>query len=134
MLLSALRSANGEFLLNGHYQVSVFRQLISVQDTVLEYSGSDNVIERINGTGPLRSDIYVHVLSVGNLYPPDIHYEFMVPIHNMQSGSYQSAQSSYYWRFNEHWSECSALCQGQQIVTIFSHETLTYARFSCRLN
>uniref|UniRef100_A0A914RCH5 ADAMTS/ADAMTS-like Spacer 1 domain-containing protein n=1 Tax=Parascaris equorum TaxID=6256 RepID=A0A914RCH5_PAREQ len=51
-------------------------------DAVLEYSGSDNVVERINGTGPIRSDIYVHVLSVGNLYPPDIHYEFMVPNQN----------------------------------------------------
>uniref|UniRef100_A0A9J2P3P8 Peptidase M12B domain-containing protein n=1 Tax=Ascaris lumbricoides TaxID=6252 RepID=A0A9J2P3P8_ASCLU len=110
----ALRSANGEFLLNGHYQVSVFRQLISVQDAVLEYSGSDNVVERINGTGPIRSDIYVHVLSVGNLYPPDIHYEFMVPNQNVQGGNYHSTQNSYYWRFNDHWSECSALCQGRQ--------------------
>lgn len=50
----ALRSANGDFLLNGHYQVSVFRQQISLQDTVLEYSGSDYVVERINGTGPIR--------------------------------------------------------------------------------
>ncbi|VDK44900.1 unnamed protein product [Anisakis simplex] len=80
----ALRTANGEFLLNGHYQVSVFKQHISVQDTVLEYSGSDNVIERINGTGPIRMDIFLHVLSVGSINPPDIHYEFMVPNQNVE--------------------------------------------------
>ncbi|ETN76921.1 ADAM-TS Spacer 1 [Necator americanus] len=53
-LLVALRASNGEFLLNGHYQVSVFRQQIPIQDVILEYSGSDNVVERINGTGPIR--------------------------------------------------------------------------------
>lgn len=135
----ALRNANGEFLLNGHYQVSVFRQQISIQDTVLEYSGSDHVVERINGTGPIRlicksllfiyfsfkqeveifcftinicrSDIYLHVLSVGNLYPPDIHYEFMVPAQNVRFG-YEASVTNYYWRISERWSECSSLCQG----------------------
>uniref|UniRef100_A0A1I7XFA5 GON domain-containing protein n=1 Tax=Heterorhabditis bacteriophora TaxID=37862 RepID=A0A1I7XFA5_HETBA len=50
----SLRAANGDFLLNGHYQVSVFRQQIPIQDVILEYSGSDNIVERINGTGPIR--------------------------------------------------------------------------------
>lgn len=68
----------GEFLLNGHYQVSVFRQQLSILDVVLEYSGSDHAVERINGTGPLKSDVYLHVLSVGNLNIPNIHYKFMV--------------------------------------------------------
>ncbi|EPB74850.1 thrombospondin type 1 domain protein [Ancylostoma ceylanicum] len=76
----SLRASNGEFLLNGHYQVSVFRQQIPIQDVILEYSGSDNVVERINGTGPIRIDIYVHVLSVGNLLPPDISYEYMTAV------------------------------------------------------
>lgn len=53
-ILAALRGANGDFLLNGHYQVSVFRQQISLQDTILEYSGSDHAVEKINGTGPTR--------------------------------------------------------------------------------
>ncbi|KAI6223543.1 BMA-GON-1, isoform e [Aphelenchoides fujianensis] len=66
----ALRTSTGEFLLNGQYQVSVFRQQIPILDTVLEYSGSDHTVERINGSGPIHSDIYVHVLSVGNLNPP----------------------------------------------------------------
>lgn len=51
--ISALRGSNGEFLLNGHYQVSVFRQQIAIFDTVLDYSGSDHAVERINGTGKL---------------------------------------------------------------------------------
>lgn len=50
----SLRAANGEFLLNGHFQVSVFRQQIPILDGVLDYSGSDNIVERINGTGPIR--------------------------------------------------------------------------------
>lgn len=135
----ALRNANGEFLLNGHYQVSVFRQQISIQDTVLEYSGSDHVVERINGTGPIRlvykarrrnermncftinvsrTDIYLHVLSVGNLYPPDIHYEFMVPAQNVRFG-YEASVTNYYWRISERWSECSSLCQGCFLANIF---------------
>lgn len=82
----ALRTSTGEFLLNGQYQVSVFRQQIPIQDTVLEYSGSDHSIERINGTGPLRSDIYVHVLSVGNLNPPHVRYKYMLPKAQQQTG------------------------------------------------
>uniref|UniRef100_A0A914I9K3 Caspase family p10 domain-containing protein n=1 Tax=Globodera rostochiensis TaxID=31243 RepID=A0A914I9K3_GLORO len=37
----ALRTFTGEFLLNGQYQVPLFRQQIPILDTVLEYSGSD---------------------------------------------------------------------------------------------
>jgi thrombospondin motif-containing protein 9 len=58
--------------------VSVFRQQIPILDTVLEYSGSDHALERINGTGPIHQDIYVHVLSVGSLKPPNIRYKYMI--------------------------------------------------------
>uniref|UniRef100_A0A7E4W1Q7 Peptidase M12B domain-containing protein n=1 Tax=Panagrellus redivivus TaxID=6233 RepID=A0A7E4W1Q7_PANRE len=107
----ALRASNGEFLLNGQYQVSVFRQQISVQDTVLEYSGSDHSVERINGTGPIRSDIYLHVLSVGNLNPPDIHYKYMVPREN---SPVHRPSAQFYWRFSDQYTECSKICQGTQ--------------------
>ncbi|VDL72102.1 unnamed protein product [Nippostrongylus brasiliensis] len=66
----SLRAANGEFLLNGHYQVSVFRQQIPIQDVILEYSGSDNVVERINGTGPIRvhlSEVLLKPITIGVL-------------------------------------------------------------------
>ncbi len=51
---AALRSADGTFLLNGHYQVSVYRMQMPVQDVIIEYSGSAHVVERINATGPIR--------------------------------------------------------------------------------
>lgn len=109
---AALRAANGEFLLNGHFQVSLARQQIAFQDTVLEYSGSDAIVERINGTGPIRSDIYVHVLSVGS-HPPDISYEYMTaatpntvirPVHS----------NFYLWRLSDQWTDCDRACRGQQ--------------------
>jgi hypothetical protein len=113
----ALRTSTGEFLLNGQYQVSVFRQQIPIQDTVLEYSGSDHSVERINGTGPLRSDIYVHVLSVGNLNPPHVRYKYMLPKQQLgrQPSQIRLQPSNYYWSFAEQWSQCSAKCQGTQI-------------------
>lgn len=108
----SLRASNGEFLLNGHYQVSVFRQQIPIQDVILEYSGSDNVVERINGTGPIRIDIYVHVLSVGNLLPPDISYEYMTAVESPLTRS--PALSNYQWRVGEQWTTCDSVCQGTQ--------------------
>ncbi|CAJ0931148.1 unnamed protein product, partial [Mesorhabditis belari] len=121
----SLRSASGEYLLNGHYQVSVFRLQIPVQDVVLEYSGSDNVVERINGTGPLRSDIYVHVLSVGNLNPPDIQYEFMTTlptttILRTPNSAHSSAPARHpttghaFWRLADQWTACNRQCKGEQ--------------------
>lgn len=65
-----------------------------------------------------RTDIYLHVLSVGNLYPPDIHYEFMVPAHHVRFG-YDTSVTNYYWRISERWSECSSLCQGCSFANIF---------------
>lgn len=117
----ALRGANGEFLLNGHFQVSVFRQQIPVFDSVLEYSGSDNVIERINGTGPFRSEFFVNFLSVGNLNLPNIHYKYMVPNQQkraigvgreVRGPNATIATKSYSWRFSQQWTDCSAKCQG----------------------
>ena len=49
----ALRNANNEFILNGNYQVSVYPVQITVQKAVLWYSGSDNIVERINASGPI---------------------------------------------------------------------------------
>ncbi|PIO64423.1 thrombospondin type 1 domain protein, partial [Teladorsagia circumcincta] len=131
----SLRAANGEFLLNGHYQVSVFRQQIPIQDVILEYSGSDNVVERINGTGPIRIDIYVHVLSVGNLLPPDISYEYMTAVESPSSRN--PSLNNYQWRVGEQWTKCDRVCQGTQTQEIMcvdlstnrpTHDSLCTAR------
>ncbi|KAI6185117.1 BMA-GON-1, isoform e [Aphelenchoides fujianensis] len=127
----ALRTSTGEFLLNGQYQVSVFRQQIPILDTVLEYSGSDHTVERINGSGPIHSDIYVHVLSVGNLNPPDVRYKYMVPrpltpVHNGRHPLHLYPQQvNYYWTYEEEWSRCSAKCQGTQVQQVVCMDALS---------
>jgi hypothetical protein len=90
-----------------------------------QYSGSETALERINGTGPLRSDVYLHVLSVGNLNHPNINYRFMNPIPQQQLPDYQQqraaaqttveqqqqlvqAPASLYWRQLDQWSEVSS--------------------------
>ena len=55
--LTALRKLNNEFVLNGDFVVSVYRKLIEVSGTKLEYSGSDHVVERINCSKMLNEDI-----------------------------------------------------------------------------
>ncbi|CAI5448985.1 unnamed protein product [Caenorhabditis angaria] len=114
----ALRLANGEFLLNGHFQVSLARQQIAFQDTVLEYSGSDAVVERINGTGPIRSDIYVHVLSVGS-FPPDITYEYMTA---SNAAMRPTIRSAFLWRVSDTWSNCDSPCRGVQTKQLICYD------------
>lgn len=115
---TALRSTNGEFILNGNYQVSIFKHQISIVDTLLEYSGSETVEERINATGPIKADIYLQLLSVGQLYPPNIHYQYMISTATKNNLHSQVAANNYYWRNSENWSDCSAKCQGKMFIYI----------------
>ncbi|KAF8376545.1 gon-1, partial [Pristionchus pacificus] len=111
----ALRSSDGTFLLNGNFQVSMYRMQITMQDTIIEYSGSDHAVERINATGPIRSDVYVQVLSVGNLYAPDIRYEYMVAKGGSSRVISPSRSPHYRWRAEEgRYTECDRPCQGRQ--------------------
>uniref|UniRef100_A0A183CCD0 ADAM_CR_2 domain-containing protein n=1 Tax=Globodera pallida TaxID=36090 RepID=A0A183CCD0_GLOPA len=89
----------------------------------VQYSGIDQAVERINGTGPLRSDIYLHVLSVGNLNRPNIRYHFMTPISasaalavtaTAPATATATGASSFYWRTKNNWTECTLKCQGEQ--------------------
>ncbi|XP_078678214.1 A disintegrin and metalloproteinase with thrombospondin motifs 9-like isoform X2 [Branchiostoma floridae x Branchiostoma belcheri] len=101
----ALRRSNGEYILNGNFVVSMFKREIRVAGpAVLEYSGSDNAIERVNGTKRIDEDIVVMVLSVGKLYPPDIRYSYSFPVEKPQ----------FRWDPNGPWGECSKVCQGQK--------------------
>uniref|UniRef100_A0A4W3IQJ7 Peptidase M12B domain-containing protein n=1 Tax=Callorhinchus milii TaxID=7868 RepID=A0A4W3IQJ7_CALMI len=76
----ALSDSQGSFILNGNFVVSMFKREISVQGTKLEYSGSDNAVERINCTDRIEEELILQVLSVGNLYNPDVRYSFNIPI------------------------------------------------------
>lgn len=60
-LLAAISNSRGEFLLNGEFVVSMFKREIKVGNAVIEYSGSDHVIERINCTERIEEEITVQV-------------------------------------------------------------------------
>ncbi|KAL7986210.1 hypothetical protein Chor_011376, partial [Crotalus horridus] len=88
----ALSSSEG-FILNGDYVVSMFKKEIKIGNAVIEYSGSDTPIERINSTYRIDQEIVLQVLSVGNLYNPDVRYTFNIPI--------EDKPQQFYWNENE---------------------------------
>uniref|UniRef100_A0A8C4IAI7 ADAM metallopeptidase with thrombospondin type 1 motif, 9 n=1 Tax=Dicentrarchus labrax TaxID=13489 RepID=A0A8C4IAI7_DICLA len=102
----AISNSRGEFLLNGEFVVSMFKREIKVGSAVIEYSGSDHVIERINCTDRIEEEIIVQVLSVGNLYNPDVRYSFNIPI--------EDKPQQFFWDAYGPWQECSRLCQGER--------------------
>lgn len=58
-------SSNEGFILNGDYVVSMFKKEIKIGNAVIEYSGSDAPVERINSTYRIDQEI---VLQVKNLF------------------------------------------------------------------
>uniref|UniRef100_H3D0N5 ADAM metallopeptidase with thrombospondin type 1 motif, 9 n=1 Tax=Tetraodon nigroviridis TaxID=99883 RepID=H3D0N5_TETNG len=100
----AISNSRGEFLLNGEFVVSMFKREIKVGNAVIEYSGSDHVIERINCTDRMEEEIVIQVLSVGKLYNPDVRYSFNIPI--------EDKPQQFFWDAYGPWQECSSLCQG----------------------
>ncbi|XP_078001337.1 A disintegrin and metalloproteinase with thrombospondin motifs 9-like [Glandiceps talaboti] len=101
----AVMNSRHEYILNGNYAVSMYRREIHVANTRIEYSGSDTVIERINCSSTIHQDLILQVLSVGNLYPPNINYTYTVPI---------QGTVVYVWDKYGPWEQCSALCNGSK--------------------
>lgn len=59
------------------------------------------------GKGALRAhDPHCYVLSVGNLYNPDVRYTFNIPI--------EDKPQQFYWNEHGPWQPCSKLCQGER--------------------
>uniref|UniRef100_A0A672GMH5 ADAM metallopeptidase with thrombospondin type 1 motif, 9 n=1 Tax=Salarias fasciatus TaxID=181472 RepID=A0A672GMH5_SALFA len=102
----AISNSRGEFLLNGDFVVSMFKREIKVGNAIIEYSGSDHGVERINCTDRIEEEIIVQVLSVGNLYNPDVRYSFNIPI--------EDKPQQFFWDAYGPWQECSRLCQGER--------------------
>ncbi|KAE8612598.1 hypothetical protein XENTR_v10012910 [Xenopus tropicalis] len=102
----ALSNSHGEFLLNGDFVVSMFKREIKVGNAVIEYSGSDNAIERINCTDRIEQEIVLQILSVGNLYNPDVRYTFNIPI--------EDKPQQFYWNPYGPWQPCNKMCQGER--------------------
>lgn len=72
VLFSALVNSEGAYLFNGDFIVSIFHKEIPVKNTLIDYTGSDTIVERINCTdavgeklklyvcsGPTKAEIYV---------------------------------------------------------------------------
>ena len=53
----ALRKGDGKYILNGNFVVSMFSKEIKIKGSVLGYSGSNNILERINSTRMIQEDI-----------------------------------------------------------------------------
>ncbi|XP_076123623.1 A disintegrin and metalloproteinase with thrombospondin motifs 9 [Alosa pseudoharengus] len=102
----AVSDSRGEYLLNGGFVVSMFKREIKLGSAVLEYSGSDHIIERLNCTDRIEEEIIVQVLSVGNLFNPDVRYSFNIPI--------EDKPQQFFWDAYGQWQECSRLCQGER--------------------
>ncbi len=102
----ALRDASsGAYVLNGDFVMSMFRKMIQYAGATLEYSGSDTTVERVNSTQPLRRELVVEVLTVGNLYPPQVHYSYAIS---------RPTRKIYKWknRATPKWSHCDKICRG----------------------
>ncbi|KAM7063007.1 A disintegrin and metalloproteinase with thrombospondin motifs 9 isoform 4-T4 [Molossus nigricans] len=102
----ALSNSEGEFLLNGDFVVTMSKKEIRLGNTLVEYSGSDNVVERLNCTDRIEQDLLLQVLSVGQLYSPDVRYSFNVPI--------EDKPQQFHWSSHGPWQACSKPCQGER--------------------
>ncbi|MGH0168830.1 UNVERIFIED_CONTAM: hypothetical protein FKN15_012499 [Acipenser sinensis] len=102
----ALSDSQSTFILNGNFVVSMFKREITFQGTVIEYSGSDTNVERINCTEKIEEELVLQVLCVGNLYNPDVRYSFNIPI--------EDRKEQFVWDSFGSWQECSSMCQGER--------------------
>ncbi|XP_054880506.1 A disintegrin and metalloproteinase with thrombospondin motifs 20 [Poeciliopsis prolifica] len=102
----ALSDGQSNFLLNGNFVVAMFKREITFKGTVIEYSGSDAIVERINCTDRIEEELILQVLCVGNLYNPDVRYSFNIPI--------EEQREQFVWDPSGSWLECSRLCQGER--------------------
>ncbi|XP_077425592.1 A disintegrin and metalloproteinase with thrombospondin motifs 20 [Vanacampus margaritifer] len=102
----ALSDSQSNFLLNGNFVVAMFKREITFNGTVIEYSGSDTKVERINCTDRIEEELVLQVLCVGNLYNPDVRYSFNIPI--------EEHREQFLWDPSGPWLECNRICQGER--------------------
>ncbi|KAG8040963.1 hypothetical protein G9C98_001951 [Cotesia typhae] len=94
---------DGEYILNGNYMV-MHKKVIVLPGSAIEYSGPGTVVERLNSSRPVGVDLILEILSVGDIVPPQITYEYTVP---------KRILGSYTWILSD-WSSCSHMCQGNK--------------------
>lgn len=66
--ISALSDSQSNFLLNGNFVVAMFKREITFKGAVIEYSGSDTKVERINCTDRIDGELILQVLTFSFLY------------------------------------------------------------------
>lgn len=66
-VIPALSDSHSNFLLNGNFVVAMFKREIDFKGTVIDYSGSDTKVERINCTDRIEEELILQVL-IGSLF------------------------------------------------------------------
>nr|XP_023647270.1 A disintegrin and metalloproteinase with thrombospondin motifs 20-like [Paramormyrops kingsleyae] len=102
----ALSDSQSNFILNGNFVVAMFKREVTVKGAVIEYSGSDAVVERINCTDRIEEELVLQVLCVGNLYNPDVRYSYNIPV--------EERLEKFVWSTSGSWQDCSRVCQGER--------------------
>ena len=70
---------DSKYILNGDYIISPYATSIDFHKSIVDYSGCRNQTEVISIQKPLVRKLVVEVLSVGNLNPPNVLYEYSSP-------------------------------------------------------
>lgn len=60
-LAAALSDSQSNSLLNGNFVVAMFKREINFKGTIIEYSGSDTKVERINCTERIEEELVLQV-------------------------------------------------------------------------
>ncbi|XP_043927284.1 A disintegrin and metalloproteinase with thrombospondin motifs 1 [Protopterus annectens] len=111
----AIKDSDGTYILNGDHTLSTLEQDIMYKGTVLRYSGSSALLERIRSFSPLKEPITIQVLTVGDSHRLRIKYTYFVRRPDKRS---QKAKQSFNaimetvaseWVIGE-WEECSKSC------------------------
>ncbi|CAK9295520.1 unnamed protein product [Gordionus sp. m RMFG-2023] len=114
----ALRSDKGEYLINGGNSITMTRLDIKYGPSLLQYTGSNTAVERINSTGMIKSDLIIQVLTVGHLYPPDIRYSYDI------STNFREKVQVFTWNIYGPWNKCS--CKGKRSRKVLCINTQTF--------
>ncbi|KAF3823743.1 hypothetical protein GH733_007211 [Mirounga leonina] len=137
----ALKTADGQYLLNGNLAISAIEQDILVKGTILKYSGSIATLERLQSFRPLPEPLTVQLLTVpGEVFPPKVKYTFFVPndVNFSTQNSKERATTNVIqpllnaqWVLGD-WSECSSSCgAGRQRRTVECRDPNGQASATC---
>ncbi|XP_056158098.1 A disintegrin and metalloproteinase with thrombospondin motifs 1 [Lampris incognitus] len=84
----AVRRQDGTYLLNGEYKLMTMETDIPMRGSLLRYSGSSAMLERLRSFAPLPEPLVIQVLSVGDSPRPRVKYSYFSPrLHNSAGAS-----------------------------------------------